>query len=313
MVRSEYYPFKSPDSRERYLAFYDARAERWPVPSETRFVHTDQGETFVRISGPEGAPPLVLLNGIYAASVMSPPAMVTAFAEKYRLYTVDNVWEFGRSVSAEDTSNRDDCVAWVGGVLDGLGLDRTYLMGISLGAWFATEYALVHPERVTKMVWMSPNGIVGYKFTPAILRSMPQGMRAMRSPTVRNVGDMLGEIMPDGAESQGEAQREYDAFVESVALGLQCYAPRPMRLSSNRRLSDAELGGLAMPVLYLAGEKETFSSTPKNLRRLARVAPRISTIVIQGCGHDLISLKPGLAAQHIIDFLDDGDGDRAIG
>ena len=301
----EHYPFRSRQARDRYLAFYDRRAAKWPVPSETRVIHTDQGETYVRISGPETAPPLVMLNGISTASVMSPPPMITAFAERYRLFTMDRPWEYGRSVNAGDDASAGAHVAWLGSVLDALDLDRVYLLGVSLGGWAVSEYALVHPERVTKLVWMMPNGVIGHKFTPALLWNMRLGARAMRSPSIKAVGDMLHEVTRDSLDAEPEAAREDAEYVESIALGMQCFEKRPLSLrDTNRRFSDAELRSLTMPVLYVAGERETFSHPAKNIARLARVAPHVRTVVIPDCGHDLIILKPREAAAHIIEFLE---------
>ncbi len=61
--RPEYHPFRSAEARDRYLAAYDKRAASWPVASETVMVDTEQGRTFVRISGLADAPPLVMLPG----------------------------------------------------------------------------------------------------------------------------------------------------------------------------------------------------------------------------------------------------------
>ena len=58
-----YHPFRSAEAKEEYLALYDRRIKRWPVASETRMIETSHGHTFVRISGPVDAPPLVLLHG----------------------------------------------------------------------------------------------------------------------------------------------------------------------------------------------------------------------------------------------------------
>jgi hypothetical protein len=48
---TDYHPFRSQPKKKRYLAHYDARAARRPVPSETLSVDTTWGATFVRISG----------------------------------------------------------------------------------------------------------------------------------------------------------------------------------------------------------------------------------------------------------------------
>jgi len=63
MQTSAFHPFKSAQAKDEYLTFYDQQAKAWPVASETKLVDTFLGQTFVRISGPRSAPPLVLLPG----------------------------------------------------------------------------------------------------------------------------------------------------------------------------------------------------------------------------------------------------------
>ena len=49
-TKTDCHPFRSAEARERYLAFYETQAAKWPVRSETRVVQTDDfGETFVRM------------------------------------------------------------------------------------------------------------------------------------------------------------------------------------------------------------------------------------------------------------------------
>jgi hypothetical protein len=59
MKISEHHPFRSREAKEQYLKFYDMRAKNWPVVSENKMVDTSYGQTFVRISGPVDASPLV--------------------------------------------------------------------------------------------------------------------------------------------------------------------------------------------------------------------------------------------------------------
>ena len=62
-MNDDVHPFRSPSARGAYLSQYDKQAEKWPIPAETRLVGTSYGDTFVRIGGPKGAPPLVLIPG----------------------------------------------------------------------------------------------------------------------------------------------------------------------------------------------------------------------------------------------------------
>ena len=60
---SPYHPFKSAQAKSNYLTLYDKRAKLWPVDSVALKIKTTQGKTFVRMSRPENAEPMVLLHG----------------------------------------------------------------------------------------------------------------------------------------------------------------------------------------------------------------------------------------------------------
>ena len=48
LAMESWHPFRSSAARQEYLAYYDARAQRWPIPSESMLVGTTFGDTFVR-------------------------------------------------------------------------------------------------------------------------------------------------------------------------------------------------------------------------------------------------------------------------
>ncbi|MBT8364261.1 MAG: hypothetical protein KJP23_06100 [Deltaproteobacteria bacterium] len=92
-----YHPFQSVAAKKEYLALYDMRVKKWPVDSQTRFVDTAYGQTFVRTSGPVGAPPLVLLHGAGGDSLQWTPN-IEALSKRYRVYAVDNIYDYSRSI-----------------------------------------------------------------------------------------------------------------------------------------------------------------------------------------------------------------------
>jgi len=53
-----------------------------------------QAKTLVRVCGPKGAPPLVLLPGMWQNS-LEWLDLIAAFAKHHRVYAVDNPWDFG--------------------------------------------------------------------------------------------------------------------------------------------------------------------------------------------------------------------------
>src|SRR5580698_6776206 len=150
--------------RERYQAFL----KYWPVPNEQIYVPTQQGPTFVVISGPRDAPPLVLLHGAVANSAMW-MGEVAAFARSFRVYCIDMIGEPGLSVPARPSLASDAYAIWLDDVVDHLCIDRASIVGVSLGGWLALDYAVRRSERVERVAVLCPGGIgrqkVGIVFT----------------------------------------------------------------------------------------------------------------------------------------------------
>ena len=90
-MQQTHHPFKSEKAKARYLTFYDTEAKKWPVDSEIRTVDTSYGQTFLRIDGPAGGQPIVLLPGLSASSLMWRPN-IEALSEHYRTYALDNIY-----------------------------------------------------------------------------------------------------------------------------------------------------------------------------------------------------------------------------
>ena len=100
-MKESYHPFRSQEAKETYLTYYDECAKRWPVASEEKMVKTSFGQTFVRISGPEDGPPLVLLSGDSENALAWIP-QIAALSEDYRTYAVENCESSSKMGHIED-------------------------------------------------------------------------------------------------------------------------------------------------------------------------------------------------------------------
>lgn len=92
-----HHPFRSPEAKQKYLNFYDRWVAQWPAPSETRIAETSFGQTFIRVQGPVGGAPLVLLPGDTETSLSWLPA-VEAFSKSLRSYAIDRDYDNGWSI-----------------------------------------------------------------------------------------------------------------------------------------------------------------------------------------------------------------------
>ncbi len=101
-------------------------------------------------------PTVLLLHGGLGDSGLWEP-VVPLLAERFRTIRTDLRF-FGRSTGpAAPWSWQDDVV----GVLDELGIERTALVGLSLGGKLALDIALAHPERLWAVAGVAP-GLGGH-------------------------------------------------------------------------------------------------------------------------------------------------------
>ncbi len=124
----------------------------------------------VDISGT--GPPLVLLHG-FTLDLHSWDDNLPALAAHHRVVRYDQRG-MGRSPlpAHGPVSHVDDLV----GLLDELGIERACIAGLSVGASYALELAVAHPERVERLVLVSPSGVAAYPFSAPIL----EGLRALK-------------------------------------------------------------------------------------------------------------------------------------
>lgn len=295
---TDYHPFRSQAKKERYLAFYDARAARWPVPSETLFVDTGWGATFVRISGRADGPPLVLLPGAGATGLMFAPN-VAAWAGRFRIYAVDDVYDFGRSVYVRELKTPDDYVDWLDQVLDGLALGRRVnLLGLSYGGWVASQYGLRHPERLSRLVLVAPAATVAQLSLDFVKRGVLCAI-----PHRYFIESMVRWSIADATRGTPEQRRLAEEAVENASLGLRCFRLR--KAVNPTILSDEEWRSYQVPVLFLVGENEVIYevSARQAVARLQHVAPRIETEVFPGCGHDISIVQMDRFNRRVARFL----------
>lgn len=292
-----YHPFRSEGAKQRYLEFYDEIAKDWPVVSETRMIETSYGQTFVRISGPVDAPPLVLMHGANATSLSWMPN-IKALSQSYRTYAVDNIYEFGRSIFTKTFKVPDDFVIWMDELFSALDLGSDInMIGMSYGGWLTSQYAINHPENLDNIVLLAPAATVlplGPGFLgPALVSILPH-----RHFVKKGMEPILADLW-----KKDEAGRAYaENWVDHLDLGLRSFKPKMM--VSPTVLTDAELKSFKMPVLFMVGENEKIYSAQEAVERLKKIAPRIRVEIIPNAGHDLSVVQAEMVNQKILDFLE---------
>ena len=293
---SAYHPFRSAKAKEEYLKLYDMRAKKWPVVSESRTVDTSYGQTFVRISGPVGAPPLVLLHGIGGNSLQWLPN-IEALSECHRTYAVDNIYDYGRSVYTRTIKGADDFVNWLDELFSILELgDNINLMGLSYGGWLTSQYALRFPDRLNKIVLLAPAGTV----LPLRLEWM---MRAILCAVPHRyfTKSFMYWLLEDLVQKDEASRVMVEEWVDDSFMAIKCFKRKSM--VNPTVLEDRELQSIKVPALYLVGENEKIYSAQEAVQRLNKVAPHIKTEVIPDAGHDLTIVQAEMVNRKVLEFL----------
>lgn len=254
---------------------------------------TSYGDTFVRISGPPGGPPLVLLHGAGGSSLMWTPN-IEALSAECRTFAVDQVGDFGKSTCARPVGSFDDLLAWLNELFDALDLrSGVNLAGMSYGGALTAQYAVHFPERLNKVVLLAPGGTV-LRQTCAFWARLILATVATRTGLPRFTRWIFADLAR-------EDPKRLDAITETLFLNMRSLRPHKVPLPPV--LTDAEWSALKTPALFLVGEHEVIYSAKKAVRRLKRVAPHIAAEIVPGAGHDLTFVQAGLVNRRILEFL----------
>lgn len=273
--------FKSQAGKIAVLQYYDSLLEQWPLPHEKLYVNTRYGNTFIIACGERSAPPLILLHGSGMNSVMWLGA-AREYSRKYRVFAVDIPGEPGRSEETQLSLKSSAYADWLKDVFDALSISKANLIGISLGAWFAVKFSVCHPEKVDKLVLLSPSGIGPQKnsFLLTTILYMILGERGRRRLAYKVNGDQpIPEVM---LKYQLLIGKNFNYRQERIPL-----------------FSDSELKRLTMFIALFVGEKDVMLHSVKTAKRLEHLLPHAKINVLPEAGHTLINLT-----ERIVTFLE---------
>jgi pimeloyl-ACP methyl ester carboxylesterase len=287
--------FKTPEGAAAFRAAYDAAMATWPVPREEMDLSSRFGMTHVVASGPREAPPLVLLHGYMATSTMWAPN-IADFSRDHRVYAIDVMGQPGKSIPREPIRNEADYAAWLTATLDALRLDRISLVGMSYGGWLALNYAIAAPERLHRLVLLSPGG----GFAPMVRQFSLRGLLMFWFPTRFTVNSFVRWL--GFRERAGDTQTRL--VFDLMYLGLKHFR---IPLETLRVLPvmfpDDRLRAMRVPTLLLVGEQEVICDPAAALDRARRLFPDIQCGLVPRSSHDMCSSQHRVVDARVLEFL----------
>ena len=283
----------TPDKTEQVLM------QSYSRPGTVRLM-VQQQPVFVQDSGPRDAPVVLLLHG-FGASLQAWDDWAPALEKNMRVLRID-IPGFGLSGPAvnKDYSDAAD-VARVIALLDQLGVQQVIMAGHSMGGRIAWNLTAAHPERVSKLVLLSPDGFPDpnaksdktYE-VPTLLGLLPYSLPkwALR------MGGVTPAFADDSQLTPQMMQRYHDMM---LAPGVRTALLERMRQTRN---SDpvARLQSITVPTLLIWGEKDAFIPVG-NAQDYLKAMPQAKLVTLPGVGHVLHEEAPQASVQVVLDFL----------
>lgn len=273
------------------LAQRAERAAEAAAPARGQIIKVKDSAMHVVVTGPEGAPDLVLIHGSNGHTRDMTFALARALAKDYRIYTIDRP---GLGYSAAINPEGDSLRAQARQIADtaaAMGAKKPIVMGHSYGGSVALAWATYMPERIAALVpvaaashpWQTAldplyragsNPVLGPLFLPLL--------PALVSETY--IERVLGQVFAPDRVPQGY----FDYFVPKLSLRY-----RSMRATSFQRANLLDeitamtplYPALDLPVEIVHGSEDVTVGLAIHAEKLVADVPNAVLTRAEGHGH----------------------------
>jgi pimeloyl-ACP methyl ester carboxylesterase len=248
----------------------------------------------VRESGRADAPAVILLHG-FGSSLHTWEPWAEALSRDYRVVRFDlpGFGLTGPDPSGQYTTARS--IEVLRALMDRLGLSKASLVGNSMGGKIAWTFAAQHPDRVDKLVLISPDGFASPGFAYGKTPEVPAFVKLMRYALPKallrkSLAPAYGDV---AALSEAAVTRYHDLMLGPGNRDAMIARMEQVMLEDPEPM----LRGIKAPTLLVWGEKDAmipFSNAADYVRSL----PDATLASFPALGHvpheeaPLVSLAP---------------------
>ncbi|MBF8964165.1 alpha/beta hydrolase [Pontibacter sp. FD36] len=268
--------------------------------ASSRFVHIDGADLHFRDEG-KGTP-IILLHGT-AASLQTWDGWSAELSKQYRVLRLD-LPGFGLTgPNATGSYSIDYYSNLLLHFMDSLGIDQAHIGGSSLGGQIAYDFAATHPERVQKLILVSPTGV-----TNANDKSITLPFRMAQTPLLKHslklmtprfiVEQSLKEVYGDDSKLKPE----------TISLSHDLLLREGNRSAFVDRLNTVDsdnlhkLAKVQAPTLILWGEADAWVPVA-DASRFQQGISGAQLKLYAGAGHIPMEEQPQETVQDVLSFL----------
>jgi pimeloyl-ACP methyl ester carboxylesterase len=264
------------------------------------YVDIDGVRLRVRDTGPRDAPALILLHG-FASSLETWEPWAERLSGKFRVIRLD-LPGFGLT-GPDPGGDYSDArsVQLILGLMDRLGLPKATLIGNSLGGKLAWMFAAAHPDRLSKLVLISPDGFASPGFDYGKKPSVPLMVRAL--PYVLPTPMLRMSLEP----AYADPKRLTPATITRYRDMMLAPGDRAAMIARMQQVMLADpvpiLQKIQTPTLLLWGEQDAMIPF-SNAADYQRAMPHATLVRLPNLGHVPFEEAPGESLAPVLAFLD---------
>lgn len=248
-----------------------------PEPYELAndFITVDGIEFHYALDGDPDKPTLALVNPASHNLTCWEPVL-NGLLEKFQVLRFDirGTGKSGWGSDEDFTFSRyaDD----LAGIMDALGIDRSFVLGVAYGARTAARFALRHPEKLTAL------GLFDVALTPPVEQT---GQRALGAEARK---------MLEAAGEPAVSPRKSWRFYENRDAALLAHTAHQKEEDTSEML-----GGLPVPVLVACGRQDMNLA---EAQRIAAAIPGCECQIMEMTGHGSLFFRPDLFVSLVTGF-----------
>jgi pimeloyl-ACP methyl ester carboxylesterase len=261
--------WRSPEAEARFRAMEDELWARYARRPEALDVETGHGTTRA-YRWPGAGAPIVFLHGIGGTSLLWASYAETLAGRE--VWSIDIVGDAGRSVQRLPYSEPNDLGDELEDALVALDLQRTLLVGHSLGGWLTLNLLVRRSSRVESAVLLDPVGIGALHVLGFMLWGVPV---------------LLGAVAPEPVR-HWMARRFRMALLDdkrAIRMALSGQINHPPRIPRLLPFTDDELRSIASPVAVLVGERTEPFDADEVASRARTHIPDVTVSLVPDAGH----------------------------
>lgn len=243
-MKKEIKLFSSEKSKTEYYNIYDKALSELPIEYSTRYINTDYGKTHIIHCDNINKPKLILLHcmGFSSTCWFNNLENLSVY---FDIYCIDSIGEPGKTETNRNYIKNKDFYLWLIEIFNKLGIDKANIVGWSFGGFLATGFAATYPDRVHKVVALSPAATIcklPLKFYSKLFPALFTGKE-------RKINNFLKWI--SGNDNNDYPNRAFDVFT----IGMKNFRgwARGVKI---HKYSDNEFKSIINPFLIIIGDKD---------------------------------------------------------